>query len=216
MPGKANKPAGTSQKKTQVLKARAAIHRRKAAGEVLSYDEIEKEAGVSAGSVLAALAAEEAVAEALAGAVKIEDIALTGSAQAKFDAKLRAFQKAYKAQLDAEYQAKLTAAVNKWAETYRIPTYLKEIETVRKMLEFKMRHGGVMTRADFRQVLSCLHPDAHASLTPEKMAGAFRIMKEREDMIVMDMLSPKLGSIFDMPFVKDDILNRGRREKPKS
>jgi hypothetical protein len=200
-----------------VDKALEVIRRRVAAGESLSYSDIQKESGVSDGSVTAARAAYQAEQDALAGAAKVEDLILSGSAQDRFDAKLKAFKKAYKAQLDAEYQAKLTAAVNKWAEEYRIPSYLKEIADMRKMLDMRTKRGGALTRADYRKILSCLHPDTHtagadgivtSNVSPEKLLDAFRVFKDCEDAIVMDANGPRVSAIYGMPFTQSDLLRR--------
>jgi transcriptional regulator with XRE-family HTH domain len=74
------------------------------------------------------------------------------SAQEKFDAALRQ----YKRKLDLEFEARVLAECQKRIEDTILPQYNKEMDEARAIIKTRK---GVMSRAAYKKLLVCLHPD---------------------------------------------------------
>jgi hypothetical protein len=154
------------------------IERRAAAGESLSYTEIEQEAGISSTAVRRALAAFDAKQEHATDFGKF----LASSAKEKLD---RAIAQ-YKKKLDQEYSLRLNAEVKKYIAEKILPGYGEKLAKADKLLAAQDRgHYRVLpfTPQEYRAILSALHPDDSSS--PERKAELFRLFKSKEDKLKM-------------------------------
>jgi ParB-like chromosome segregation protein Spo0J len=97
---------------------------------------------------------------------------LSGSAQEKLDAAIRQEKRGLQVEFQAAVQADLAEALN---ETV-LPQYNKEKAEFRQVIEARK---GIMTRATYRLILSCLHPDRVTDPEQkERYTEAFRAFKE--------------------------------------
>ena len=187
----------------ELEKALHVYDRRKAAGEPLTYEAIQEEAGVSATPVRVALAqrkAEEKMAQT-------GDIVLSMSAKEKFDAKVRAYQK----QIDLEAETRAMNEARKQVEEWHIPEYMKTLRTVQKLLEWR-RGGGIMTRLEYRAIQRVLHPDTGPHVSDEKRNEAFRLFTQYEVKLVADNEQADLKKVSTLPQTVEELLARRKKK----
>lgn len=180
-----------SKPKPAMARAIHAIERRVQAGEPLLREAIVEEAGISRGIADSALAAWRARTPA-----NSDDIVLSASAQKKYDAKVRAFKKSFDYAVETKARQVITETT--------IPHTLKQLARI----EALMKQGSkVMSKAEYRTVLACLHPDA--SHSKEKLAEAFRIFSSYRFQLADD--EPERKLISGMPRTVAELLARKRK-----
>jgi hypothetical protein len=194
--GKTQKPKPTKPT-PELEKALHAYDRRKLAGQELTYEAIMQEAGVSSTPVRRAIAmreAEEKVSkEAVAG--------LSMSAQQKLDAAIRSAVR--RLELEAE-----TRAINeskKRLDEWHLPNYMALLRKVEEMLKFKR---GLMSRADYRKILRCVHPDTGAHVSDANRNEAFRLFTQLEARLVDDAEQADLKRVSTLPKTVEEMLAR--------
>jgi hypothetical protein len=163
----------------QVEKALHVYDRRKLAGESLSYDAMEAEAGVSSSAFSRAIAirqAEEAV-------VKQAEIILSASAQEKFDAKVRAFEKNF----DLKVETLGRELFNKWKEG-AIQGYFDELRKVESLINNP--RWAIMPLAHYKKIVACLHPDNARPGHEDRFNEAFVLFNDYKPKLV-DLSSEK-------------------------
>jgi len=198
-------PAKPKQPSAETKKALDVYDRLKAAGEEPTYKTIQEEAGVSATPVRRAFAIRDAETTAAAEA----EIALSGTAQQKLEAAIRA----HKRKLDLEFDARLQAECQKWADDMRLPMYEKRLEEMARML--KWPSNAVMTKSEYNTILRCLHPDGLKSRTEQQLAEAFRIFTHYKLKMIADE-DERQKFMSGLPRTREELLARKKPRARKS
>jgi predicted transcriptional regulator len=91
--------------------------------------------------------------------------------------------KAERKALDREYQKRINDAVETFLTTRIAPVYGKRLELAEEII--KAYEKPIMTKAQYRKILSCLHPDfAVDEDTKKKLDGVFHMFKQFESILV--------------------------------
>jgi hypothetical protein len=125
------------------------------AGKPFSERTLTKEHGISHGTLAAAVAYLKGQREASSDPI-IDPATLSLSAQEKLAAALRQQKQIH----ERTFQRRLEEEVSKWIEETTIASYVEEISKIRADIE---RRTGIMTAANYKLILRCLHPDNSAS-----------------------------------------------------
>jgi transposase len=128
--------------------------------------------GVSDTVVRHAVAREEGRREAHADPI-IDPATLSRTAQEKLASAVRQHQQ----RLDMQWQFKFAQEIRQQIEDVIMPKYRQLREDADKIIN---RHKGIMPRAHYRLLLSCLHPDSRHSASDAKLAEALNILKKHE------------------------------------
>jgi hypothetical protein len=198
---KTTKKPKKSRPTPELEKALHAYDRRKLAGEELTYEAIQAEAGVSSTPVRRAFAMREAKQQI----DQTDTIVLSMSAQEKFDAKVRALRK----NLDFEVETKAREETRKRLDEWHIPNYLKLLHEVEKMLQYKR---GIMSRAEYRKILRCVHPDTGGHVSEANRNEAFRLFTQYEAKLVDDNEEARLKRVSTLPQTVEELLARKRQK----
>jgi hypothetical protein len=188
------KPKKTNEK---LEKALHAYDRRKQAGEELTYEAIQQEAGVSSTPVRRAIAMREAEEKASTDAAA----GLSMSAKEKLQAAIRGEIK----RLELEAETRAINEAQKRIEEWFLPDYMKLLRKVEKMLEYKR---GLMSRADYRKILRCVHPDTGAHVSDANRNEAFRLFTQLEARLVDDAEQADLKRVSTLPKTVEELLAR--------
>ena len=191
---KTPKPKKTNEK---LEKALHAYDRRKQAGEELTYEAIQQEAGVSSTPVRRAIAMREAEAKASTDAT----VSLSASAKEKLQAAIRREMK----RLELETETRVIEETKRRIEEWHLPNYMKLLRTVEDMLKFKR---GLMSRADYRKILRCVHPDTGAHVSDANRNEAFRLFTQLEARLVDDAEQADLKRVSTLPKTVEELLAR--------
>jgi hypothetical protein len=116
-----------------------------------TYPEVEAATGLSSTVLRSAIAREEGRREARTEP-DIDRAILSMSAQQKLDAAIRQ----EKRRLETEFNERLRDAVRKWMNEVRLPDLKEKHDHYERVIKARR---GVMTRAVYRKIWSCLHPD---------------------------------------------------------
>jgi transposase-like protein len=180
--GAANpKPKGSGKKPRQAPKR----HEKADAVAALveqgkSIAEIAAETGVPARQARH-IAEEEAIrreAEA-----QIDPATLSLSAQQKLGAAIRQHQR----KLDHEFEARVLAGIQERLEATVLPHYKKTEAQYRVIIKSRK---GVMDRATYKKILSCLHPDRVDPSLARRYEEAFNLFTKLEAVLLKEKESP--------------------------
>jgi hypothetical protein len=152
-----------------------------ARGEKPTRGKVMQEAGIAehaAQDAIIAFHAKEELraqidAEALA---KAAEASLSKSAKERYDIAERAMRKRLEADFEERVQAEATRRFEKVAKPY----YEEKLELYEAVVA---NRGGLFTKAQYNQILGCLHPDHVASLGEDwsrRHNEAFRLFREAE------------------------------------
>ena len=109
---------------------------------------------------------------------KIDPTTLSLSAQQRLDIAI----KQHKQKLDLEFRQRVREGIEEAINDTVLPSYLKDIKEAREVIESRK---GVMTKAEFTYILSCLHPDRVNDETLKiRYTKAFNIFKAHELVLV--------------------------------
>ena len=99
-------------------------------------------------------------------------------------------------EVEAEFEPRVQAEVQRRVENARKRIASTEAES-RRVLNARK---GIITRADYDLIRSCLHPDSRLSATNEKLAKAFRTFNEAEILLLneKDFPTTNLPSMEDL------------------
>lgn len=86
-----------------------------------------------------------------------------------------------------------------------IPNYRAKLDHAD---EIARSHRGVMTKAEYNTIVACLHPDSRLSVSDEKLADAFRILRSK----AVPLLPGETTSPDVVPFPRTAAEMRHRRE----
>jgi transposase len=174
------RPKGSSNRKPETRATTPAQDKaiaKRVLDEGKSSEEARHEFGVSNTVVRRAVAAGEGRRE-VRNDPEIDPNTLPLSAQQKLMAAIAQHKKKLEASFADEVQRRVTARM-KEALDGLLPEYQDKLRRAERILD---SHTGIMSRADFRKVWACLHPDGGAS---EKMrAEAFNIFAKHEELLV--------------------------------
>jgi len=191
------KPPKSQKINEKLEKALHAYDRRKQAGEELTYEAIQQEAGVSSTPVRRAIAMREAEAKVSTDAT----VSLSASAKEKLQAAIRRETK----RLELETETRVIEETKKRMEEWHLPNYMKLLRTVEDMLKFKR---GLMSRADYRKILRCVHPDTGAHVSDANRNEAFRLFTQLEARLVDDAEQADLKRVSTLPKTVEELLAR--------
>jgi hypothetical protein len=134
------------------------------------------------------------------------DAQLSATAKQKLDAAIAA----HKRRLDREFEGRVRAESMKWINEVRIPSYEKKIGDLIRMLSSP--RNAVMTSAEYKKVVMCLHPDGLSSRTEEQLAEALRIFIHYKPKMVADE-EEKRRALSNLPRTVEELL---ARKKPRT
>lgn len=96
---------------------------------------------------------------------------------------------AWHAKWQAEYDARLSAALQQWIDENVLPAHHRELEELRNLVSFLRK--GTMTMAQYKQIWSCLHPDRVQDIgLKEKYTAAFQMWTKLEMVLVKEAEAP--------------------------
>lgn len=175
-------PKGTP-KPSKFAEARKIIRSRVEADQPLKTRELEKEHGISVDSFERAAAAERARKEAL-DELHVDPETLAMSAQQRLDAAVRQhIQK-----LNVEFEQRVLAECRKRLEETILPSYNKSYAEYQDVVKARK---GIMDRATYRTILSCLHPDRVADPGLKKrFEDAFHLFTKMELVLLDEKQNP--------------------------
>lgn len=160
-----------------------------------SYKQAAAEAGLNGTEqvVKTAVAREEGRREAKADPV-IDPATLSIPMRKKFDAAIRQYKKTLAAQFEKTVQDEIQSRLRE--------TVLPLLdEQYRKYLQISNSHQGLMPRATYRLILSCLHPDSRRSASKERLAEAMNAFASRETVL------SKREVVSSAPLVSSDLMD---------
>lgn len=90
--------------------------------------------------------------------------------------------KAERRKLDKEFDIKVREAADQFVERHILPVYGKRIELAETIIR---SHKGVMSKSQYRRMLSCLHPDSTQDEEhKKKLAAVFDLVKSLEALLI--------------------------------
>lgn len=120
--------------------------------------------------------------------------------------RLEAFKRTYQKQLDNAFEARVLAGIKERIDEMVLPFYSEKEELYDAVVK---AYKGLMPREDYRKVLACLHPDSRRSVSDERLAEAFGIIKKLEKLLVSDAETrPAAGTL---PKTYDELMERKRQ-----
>ena len=184
-----------------------------AAGEEVTADTLVRESGAGKTSVYAFLVyqrtggkLEPVIRHRTRHDVTVEVGDLSPSAQHKLEMAIRAHQR----RLNLEFDSRVQQEARKVAEELSIPHYLKTLEKVEKAVSVPFGRK-IMTRAEFRQIVMCLHPDGILSRTKEQLEDAFRIFNGYRAKLADD--EPEKKTVSSLPHTREELLARKKAHR---
>jgi ParB-like nuclease domain len=124
---------------------------------------------------------------------------LSPTAQKKLECAMRAHQK----KIDAEFEERVQEDWRKRMTDF-LPHYA---EKIRDADAIRDAYRGVFSRAEFRLIQACLHPDR--SMSDEKLAEAFRTFTQRDSVLVTE--DRVLVRSKPLPKTVEEFMEMGRR-----
>jgi transposase len=174
-PKKANKLQPERRKNTSVSAESAA---RRILDEGKSYQEIERETGLTNIVLRSAVAREEGRREPV-----IDRSELPMSSQRKLDALERQLRKQY----EMKFTDAVAAGVREFLQETILPKHRKEQDTARRVLNARR---GIMDKATFNRIRRALHPDSRNSISDNMLAAAFDAFMDLEKLLLDEKNSP--------------------------
>jgi hypothetical protein len=140
------------------------------------------EAGVQQRQVRHIIEEEAIRREAQIGAA-IDPNTLSLSAQQKIAIAIRQHQR----RLDQDFETRVLRAIRQRLEETILPSYEKTAADHQEIIKARK---GLMSKADYNKIMSCLHPDSRKSITDEKLVEAFQIWRKLEILLLDEKESP--------------------------
>jgi hypothetical protein len=109
---------------------------------------------------------------------QIDPATLSMSAQQKLEAFKRKLTKEKDWEVKQRVEAEVKVHIDEW-----LPRMKERIDHAEAIIN---RHKGLIPRATYRQILSCLHPDSRNSTSDEKLARAFNAFEQLERVLVKE------------------------------
>jgi uncharacterized coiled-coil protein SlyX len=155
-------------------------------------------------------------APARKGEAHVDPATLSMTAQQKLDTAIRQEMR----RLGASFQQQVRDEVRKQLEETILPHYRKEQAEAKKVMEARK---GIMDKATYNLIWSCLHPDSRKSTTDGKLSRAFnafesfekRLLKEKDAPTTFSTL-PETMAEWDAMRAKASAERRAKRAASKS
>jgi hypothetical protein len=110
-------------------------------------------------------------------------LSLSVSAQQRLEAAIRQ----HKRKLDLEFEQRVRDECKKALEATILPSYNKTYAQYQDLIKARK---GIMDKAAYRKILSCLHTDSRKSVTDEKLNDAFHLFSQLELRLVDEKQNP--------------------------
>jgi hypothetical protein len=81
------------------------------------------------------------------------------------------------AKMISEFELRVETEIERRVQERIIPLWENNRAYLKKMRD---AHRGLMTKQEYNLITSCLHPDSRASVSPDRLAEAFRLWKDKE------------------------------------
>jgi hypothetical protein len=166
-----------------------------------SYEAAGKEFGASNIVVRKAVATERGRREAKADP-PIDASTLSISSQQKLEAAIRQHKRKLELEFEARAQQRLQDALNDTV----LPAYNETYAIYRDLCDTRK---GLMTKATYNKIASCLHPDSRNSVTDEKLHDVFHIWRSLEIRLLDETQRPT--PTFAMPRTYEELMAAKRR-----
>lgn len=147
--------------------------------EGASLKEIAAETGLGERMVSRVMQVENARREGRADPI-IDPKALSQTAQQKLESAVRQHQRKLDAEFENRVQEEYQARLNEF-----LPEYKKKLDQAEELIKSR---DGVMTRAIFKKILACLHPDR--GMGEAALTDAFQIFNKLERVLVKEVEMP--------------------------
>jgi hypothetical protein len=183
--------------------ARAIVRAKLEAGEPVNREKLQKEYGMSNAIFDTAIYAEVARREAL------EQLGLATwhtTAQEKLDAGMRQ----YKKNLDMQFEQRVQQEIRLRIESTVLPSLRKREDDANRVIKARK---GVMSKATYTKILSCLHPDrVDGDVLKRRFEQVFHLFKDMELLLVAEAGKPLTG--MEVPDSLEGLmaLRRGRKK----
>lgn len=114
---------------------------------------------------------------------QIDPVTLSLTAQQKLDAAISQHQR----KLDQEFEARVLAGIQERLKSTVLPHYKKTEAQYRAIIKSRK---GVMDRATYKKILSCLHPDRVDRSLARRYEEAFNLFTKLEAVLLNEKESP--------------------------
>lgn len=203
-PKGAGRPKGSKVSKRgqspKLDKARAIVRSKVESNEPIDRGQLVKEHGISSFVFQQAITAEEARKETLGDPTITPDM-LSLTAQQKLEAAIRQ----HKRKLDAEFSQRVSDEIRSVLDQW-LPQYQEKLVESERVLN---AYQGIMSRAHFRKILACLHPDR--GMSDQTLNEAFHIFEKLESVLVKkDELDKPRSASFDFPRTYEEAMQMKR------
>jgi hypothetical protein len=197
-------------------KARKIVRDKIAAGKPIDREKLAREHGVALGTIATAATAEKARKDALEEKTALDPSMLGKTAQERLETAIRVHKK----KLDMEFEQRVRIECRRWLEDVSLPHYLKKLEHLERVI---YNRKGIMDRATYRKILSCLHPDRVHDEHKKRYEEAFTLFTDLEKVVLNEKDSPT--QFMNWPKTYDDLMKmreqataerRAKRAAPKS
>lgn len=142
--------------------------------------------------------ADETPAEPTAHEPSKAELKMERMVERRVEQKLKVERK----QLEKAVGERVDAGVQTFLQSKVYPTYGRRVELAEQIIA---AHKGIMTKAQFRKILSCLHPDATADEEQKKkLAAVFDLFKSFEAVL----LEPKAEELAPLSDVIEEFLSK--------
>jgi len=195
------KKKGRGRIPPQLTRARAIIRPSLEAGEQVIPRELEKQFGISADSFERALHAELARIEAL---IELGIAPWTESAKKRLQGAINAHKK----KLNLEFEGRVIKEIQRRINSLVLPSLIEREAKATRILKHRK---GIMSRASYRLILSCLHPDRVPEELKKRYEAAFHLFKELELLMVEE--KELSHNVIELPRTYADLMAR-RRPRP--
>jgi hypothetical protein len=206
-------PPAPKKRETPILdKARDIVRPLIAAGDPVPSRKLQDEHGISHVHFETAISVERALKEE----PPVDISSLSVSAKQKLDAAINQETRRLRAEFDRTVSEKVKRLVALGEEALLVNARKHEREMhdtmirARRMVE---RKGGVMSKADYLLIVSCLHPDSRNAVSLEKLRRAEEAFKAMKPLIGEEEPEFVSGVPFDLPTPEERAaLKRKRRQ----
>ncbi len=123
--------------------------------------------------------------------------------------KMEAWKRRVEKGIEAEIEARVRAGIAKHLEEVVYPKYREKEARAEEVIA---SHKGVITKAEFRALQMCLHPDRRATLDEAKFNEAFILLEKHKAVLVKPEVAPR---VFTNPLPKTAAEFEALRKKPR-
>lgn len=170
-----------------------------------SYSEIEKQTGFSSTVLRSAVARLEGRREAI-----IDPATLSQTAQEKLASAIRQ----HKRMLDMEFEQRVLEECRKRLDELSLPEHHRRLADAEAVL--KSRYRGILTRAEFFKLISCLHTDRARGATDAQLNEAAAILNRVKVVLLGENDMPTAPLHFPRTWAEAEAMKQKVREARKA